>query len=54
MAQCVRRAEIAAYEELGPEAIMRLTVEELPLVVVNDVKGGDLYEKAVYIFRGVK
>jgi fumarate hydratase subunit beta len=54
MAQCVRRAEIAAYEELGPEAIMRLTVEELPLVVVNDVKGGDLYEKAVDIFRGGK
>jgi fumarate hydratase subunit beta len=54
MAQCVRRAEIAAYEELGPEAIMRLTIENLPLVVVNDVQGGDLYEKAQRRFRGRK
>ncbi|MCX5834231.1 MAG: Fe-S-containing hydro-lyase [Deltaproteobacteria bacterium] len=54
MAQCVRRAEIAAYEELGPEAVMRLTVEDLPLVVVNDVQGGDLYEKAQHRFRSIK
>ncbi|HOD34720.1 MAG TPA: FumA C-terminus/TtdB family hydratase beta subunit [Syntrophales bacterium] len=46
MAQCVRRVEVAAYGELGPEAILRFTVEDLPLVVVNDVTGGDLYEKA--------
>ncbi len=54
MAQCVRRAEVAAYGEMGPEAIMRLTVEDLPLVVVNDVQGGDLYEKALYLFRDGK
>jgi len=54
MAQCVRRAEIAAYEEMGPEAVMRLTIEDLPLVVVNDVKGGDLYEKARHRFRSGK
>ena len=54
MAQCVRRAEIAAYEELGPEAVMRLTIEDLPLVVVNDVQGGDLYEKARQRFRSRK
>jgi len=54
MAQCVRRAEIAAYGEMGPEAVMRLTIEDLPLVVVNDVKGGDLYEKAQHRFRSGK
>jgi len=54
MAQCVRQADIAAYGEMGPEAIMRLTIEDLPLVVVNDIKGGDLYEKAQHRFRNRK
>ena len=42
----VRRAEVVAFEELGPEAIWRLEVEALPLIVINDVRGGDLYEEA--------
>lgn len=54
MAQCVRRAEIAAYGEMGPEAIMRLTIEDLPLVVVNDIKGGDIYEKAQHRYTSRK
>jgi fumarate hydratase subunit beta len=54
MAQCVRRVEVAAYEELGPEAMLRLTVDDLPLVVINDVRGGDLYEKALTRFRSGK
>lgn len=36
--------EIIAYPELGAEALARLRVERLPLVVVNDCYGGDLYE----------
>ena len=39
----VKRAEIVAYEDLGPEAVRRLEVEDLPAVVVNDVRGNDLY-----------
>jgi fumarate hydratase subunit beta len=39
----VKRAEIVAYEDLGPEAIRRLEVEDLPVIVVNDVRGNDLY-----------
>ncbi len=39
----VKKAEIIAYEDLGPEAIRRLEVEELPVIVVNDSKGNDLY-----------
>jgi fumarate hydratase subunit beta len=54
MAQCVRRVEVAAYEELGPEAVLRLTIENLPLVVINDMRGGDLYEKALKRFRSGK
>jgi fumarate hydratase subunit beta len=32
-----------AYEDLGPEAIRELTVEDFPAVVVNDAAGGDAY-----------
>lgn len=45
LAQCVRRAEVIAYPDLGPEAIHRLEVEDLPAVVVNDLAGRDLYEE---------
>ncbi len=43
LAQCVKEAEIVAYEDLGAEAIRRLVVEDFPVVVVNDLYGGDLY-----------
>ena len=42
-AQCVKRVELIAYEDLGPEAIRKLTVMELPIIVVNDSAGHDLY-----------
>ncbi len=32
-----------SYEDLGAEAVRRLVVEEFPVVVVNDLYGGDLY-----------
>ncbi|MEE9912139.1 MAG: Fe-S-containing hydro-lyase [Deltaproteobacteria bacterium] len=43
-AGCIKKVELIAYEDLGPEAIRRLTVVELPLIVINDSKGNDLYE----------
>ena len=43
LAKRVKKAEIVAYEDLGPEAIRRLEVEDLPVIVVNDVLGNDLY-----------
>ena len=43
MAQAIKKAEVIAYEDLGPEAIRRLEVEEFPVIVVNDVSGNDLY-----------
>jgi fumarate hydratase subunit beta len=46
IAQCVKASAIVAYEDLGPEAIRRLTVELLPVVVINDARGGDLYRTA--------
>ena len=47
MAQAIKKAEVIAYEDLGPEAIRRLEVEEFPVIVVNDVRGNDLYEEGV-------
>jgi len=44
IAQCIKRASLVAYQDLGPEAIYRLEVEALPMVVANDVYGADLFE----------
>ena len=43
LARAVKAVEIIAYEDLGPEAIRRLEVEDFPVVVINDCHGGDLY-----------
>ncbi len=44
MAACVREAKLVCWEDLGCEAVRALTVEDLPLTVVIDSLGGDLYE----------
>lgn len=45
LAKTIKSAEIVAYEDLGPEAIRRLVVEDFPVVVVNDCHGRDLYKE---------
>jgi fumarate hydratase subunit beta len=47
IAQCIKKAEIVAYEDLGPEAVRLMRVEKLPLFVVNDMYGNDLYQVGV-------
>jgi len=44
MARSIISAEVIAYPELGPEAISRLEVKDMPLIVANDIYGKDLYE----------
>ena len=41
----VKKCEIIAFEDLGPEAIRRLEVEDFPAVVVIDHEGNNLYEQ---------
>ena len=41
----IRGVEVVAYEDLGTEAIRRLEVEDFPVVVCNDIHGGDLLEQ---------
>ena len=44
LAQCIKRSELIAYEDLGAEALRRLFVEDMPLVVIIDQEGNNLYE----------
>ena len=45
LADRVKEAGVVAHQDLGPEAILRLVVEDFPVVVVNDLHGGDLYRE---------
>lgn len=47
----IKEVKIIAYEDLGPEAIRELTVEDFPVIVANDAHGGDLYEEGVKKYR---
>ena len=51
LAKSIKASEIVAYEDRGPEAIRKLTVEDFPAVVVNDTFGDDLYEQGVREYR---
>ena len=42
--KAVKKADLVAYEDLGAEAVRRLEVEDLPVVVVIDSEGNNLYE----------
>ncbi len=51
IARSIKKAEIIAYEDLGPEAIRRLEVLDFPAIVVNDASGGDLFKQGVEKYR---
>jgi len=51
IAKRIKSAEVVAYEDLGPEAIRRLYVDDLPLFVIDDMYGSDLYEQGVAKYR---
>ena len=43
LARSIRSSELIAWEDLGAEALRRLVVEKMPLVVINDTYGNDFY-----------
>ncbi len=51
LSQCIKKAEVIAYEDLGAEAVRRLEVENFPVIVVIDSEGNNLYEsgKSAYL-----
>jgi len=44
LSQYIQSSEVVAYEELGAEAVRKLRVENFPVVVGNDIYGGDIFE----------
>ena len=46
MALCVESAEVITFEDLGAEAVYRLIVRDMPLVVAIDCEGGNIYDHA--------
>lgn len=44
IAECIKKSEVIAYDDLGTEAIRKLTVENFPAVVLVDCEGNDLYK----------
>ena len=45
LAKCIKSAELIAYEDLGAEALRKLYIEDMPLVVIIDSDGRNLYEE---------
>jgi fumarate hydratase subunit beta len=51
LSKCIIKAEVVAYADLGPEAVLRLEVADFPVTVTNDSYGGDLYVEGKARFR---
>ena len=45
LSKCIKKAEVIAYEDLGTEAIRKLEVEKLPVIVVIDDRKSNLYKR---------
>ena len=51
IARSIKSVELIAYEDLGPEAIRRMEVEDFRAVVINDIHGADLYKMGQEKYR---
>jgi len=49
--RAIRKATVAAYPELGPEAILRLEVKDFPVIVAIDCQGRNLYQAGVKKYK---
>ena len=47
LSKCIVESEVIAYDDLGAEAIRKMEVKNLPVVVVVDSDGNNLYETAI-------
>jgi len=47
----IKASQLIAYEDLGTEAIMKLTVEDFPVIVANDIYGHDLFAEGLKKYR---
>ena len=44
ISKCIKSSKIIAYDDLGAEALRKLEVKDMPLVVIIDTNGNNLYE----------
>ncbi|MFR2835856.1 MAG: Fe-S-containing hydro-lyase [[Clostridium] nexile] len=51
LSKCIQESEVVAYDDLGTEAIRRLTVKNFPVIVVIDCGGNNLYETAIEQYK---
>lgn len=51
LSKCIQKSEVLAYDDLGTEAIRRLTVKNFPAIVVIDCEGNNLYETAIEQYK---
>lgn len=51
ISRSIKSAEVIAYEDLGTEAIRKLTIENFPVFVINDIHGGDIYQEGVAKYK---
>lgn len=46
LSKCIKKSEVVCYEDLGAEAILKIEVENFPVIVVIDSNGNNLYDIA--------
>jgi len=51
LSKYIVNVEMVAYEDLGPEAIRKLTFKDFPVIVANDIYGGDIFEEGQKKYR---
>ncbi|MBQ7706294.1 MAG: Fe-S-containing hydro-lyase [Lachnospiraceae bacterium] len=54
LSKCIKKSEVIAYDDLGTEAIREMYVEDLPVIVVIDSEGNNLYETAIEEYKANK
>ncbi len=50
LSKCIKKSELVCYGDLGAEAVLRLEVENFPVIVVVDAEGNDLYKTAAQAY----
>ena len=51
LSKCITESEVICYDDLGAEAIRKITVENFPVIVVADCHGNNLYETAILEYQ---
>lgn len=53
LAQSITKADVIAFPELGAEAIRKLEIHNMPLIVASDCHGGDIYVSGKALYRSI-